>query len=120
MMDSVYIETSIVSHATARPSRDAATAVLQYQAKRWMDERVPILMSAQRVYLLNDLFVARDFRRLGAGQLLLNASRDFAKESGALRLELATAKDNVTAQRLYESVGYFSDTTFKRYTLTLE
>jgi len=38
-MDIVYIETSIVSHATARPSTDAATAVLQDQAKRWMDEQ---------------------------------------------------------------------------------
>jgi len=42
MMDSVYIETSIVSHATARPSRDPATAVLQDQAKRWMDEQHPL------------------------------------------------------------------------------
>ncbi len=38
-MDSVYIETSIVSHATAWPSPDPATAVLQLQAKRWMDEQ---------------------------------------------------------------------------------
>ena len=40
-MDIVYIETSIVSHATARPSSDAATAVLQDQAKRWMEEQSP-------------------------------------------------------------------------------
>jgi len=38
-MDIVYIETSIVSHATAWPSSDPATAVLQYQAKRWMDKQ---------------------------------------------------------------------------------
>jgi len=38
-MDIVYIETSIVSHATAWPSSDPATAVLQDQAKRWMDEQ---------------------------------------------------------------------------------
>jgi len=38
-MDIVYIETSIVSHATAWPSSDAATAVLQAQARRWMDEQ---------------------------------------------------------------------------------
>jgi hypothetical protein len=41
-MDTVYIETSIVSHATARPSPDPATAVLQYQAKRWMSEQRPL------------------------------------------------------------------------------
>jgi len=38
-MDIVYIETSVVSHATARTSSDPATAVLQNQAKRWMDEQ---------------------------------------------------------------------------------
>jgi len=38
-MDIVYIETSIVSHATAWPSSDPATAVLQIQAKRWLDEQ---------------------------------------------------------------------------------
>ncbi len=40
-MDTVYIETSIVSHATARPSSNPATAVLQNQAKRWMREQRP-------------------------------------------------------------------------------
>jgi predicted nucleic acid-binding protein len=40
-MDTVYIETSIVSHATAWPSSDPATAVLQEQAKRWMAEQRP-------------------------------------------------------------------------------
>ncbi len=40
-MDTVYIETSIVSHATARTSSNAATAVLQDQAKRWMNEQRP-------------------------------------------------------------------------------
>ncbi len=37
-MDTVYIETSIVSHATAWPSSDALTAVLQQQAKQWWVE----------------------------------------------------------------------------------
>ena len=41
-MDIVYIETSIVSHATAWRSSDPATAVLQDQAKRWMDEQRPL------------------------------------------------------------------------------
>ncbi len=35
-MDIVYLETSIVSHATARPSSDPPTAVLQDQARLWM------------------------------------------------------------------------------------
>jgi hypothetical protein len=35
-MDTVYIETSIVSHAAAWPSSDPEVAVLQEQAKRWL------------------------------------------------------------------------------------
>lgn len=34
-MDTVYIETSVVSHATAWPSSDALTALLQQQARDW-------------------------------------------------------------------------------------
>lgn len=34
-MDTVYIETSIVSHATARPSSDVQIAALQQQARNW-------------------------------------------------------------------------------------
>lgn len=41
-MDTVYIETSIISHATARQSLDLATAVLQEQARRWMTEQRPL------------------------------------------------------------------------------
>lgn len=41
-MDTVYLETSIVSHATARPNSDPATAVLQDQARRWMAEQRPL------------------------------------------------------------------------------
>ena len=40
-MDTVYIETSVVSHATARPSSDPATAILQIQARRWMKLQRP-------------------------------------------------------------------------------
>ena len=34
-MDTVYIETSIVSHATAWPSSDIQTAAVQHQAREW-------------------------------------------------------------------------------------
>ena len=34
-MDIVYIETSIVSHATAWPSSDIQIAAIQYQARNW-------------------------------------------------------------------------------------
>jgi hypothetical protein len=34
-MDTVYIETSVVSHAAARPSSDIQIAALQQQARNW-------------------------------------------------------------------------------------
>jgi len=37
-LPSVYIETSIVSHASARPSNNPVVRVLQIQARRWWDE----------------------------------------------------------------------------------
>lgn len=40
-MNTVYIETSIISHATARLSADPETMVLQQQAQRWMTEQRP-------------------------------------------------------------------------------
>jgi hypothetical protein len=40
-MDTVYIETSIVSHATAWPSNNPAIAALQYQAKQWLEFEAP-------------------------------------------------------------------------------
>ena len=41
-MDIVYIETSVISHATARPSSDPTTLALQQQAKRWLQEQRPL------------------------------------------------------------------------------
>ena len=40
-MDTVYIETSVVSHATARPSADPAVFVLQQQARDWWARERP-------------------------------------------------------------------------------
>ena len=40
-MDIVYIETSIVSHATARPSSDTQIAALQQQARNWWEIERP-------------------------------------------------------------------------------
>lgn len=40
-MDIVYIETSVISHATARPSSDPTTLALQQQARRWLIEQMP-------------------------------------------------------------------------------
>ena len=59
-----------------------------------------------RTWLLNDLYVAPQARRLGAARALLDAACTFARDRGALGLELETGRDNITAQALYRSAGW--------------
>ena len=51
-MDVVYLETSIVSHATARPSSDPQITVLQDQATRWLEhERTKYLIVTSQLVI---------------------------------------------------------------------
>lgn len=71
------------------------------------------------LWLLNDLFVAPEWRRLGVGRTLLEHVRLFGIESGAAGLMLETAVDNTPAQALYESLGWVRETQFYTYNLEL-
>jgi GNAT superfamily N-acetyltransferase len=62
------------------------------------------LVPAETV-LMNDLYVDADTRGEGVGRALIEASAAVARERRAHRLEWATAPDNRTAQRLYDSTG---------------
>ena len=64
---------------------------------------------AARMYVLSDLFVIPEARRRGVGTLLLQSAVETTRATGAVRLELATAIANVSAQRLYESLGWQRD-----------
>ncbi len=74
-------------------------------------------VSAQRSWVLNDLFVLDSERGKGMGKALLNAAKALAIENGANGLALETAPDNIGAQKLYESLGYVKDTTYFHYFL---
>jgi GNAT superfamily N-acetyltransferase len=73
--------------------------------------------SMQRLWILNDLFVAAEARKHGVGRALLQAAREHAERTGAKGLELMTARDNYAAQALYESMGWQCDEVFLSYTL---
>ena len=73
----------------------------------------------KRIFILNDLFVAPEARRSGAGSALLNAAADYASQVGALRLVLQTELGNTTAQSVYERLGWKRDTAFVTYLLGL-
>ena len=62
------------------------------------------LVPAETV-LMNDLFVTETARGQGLGRALIEASADIARNRGAHHLEWATAPDNKTAQRLYDTTG---------------
>nr|WP_280521129.1 GNAT family N-acetyltransferase [Paenibacillus mangrovi] len=76
-------------------------------------------VSMQRLFILNDLFVAQEFRQQGTARRLLEAARDYASGLKVKGLELSTAKDNFTAQRLYEQFGFEKDLEFVHYFLRL-
>ena len=53
---------------------------------------------------MNDLYVVEAERGNGVGRALIEAAAEVARGRGAERLEWATAPDNHTAQRLYDSL----------------
>lgn len=76
-------------------------------------------VSARRIWVLNDLFVAAAARQRGVARALMERARTFALQSGALRLVLETAEDNHPAQALYESLGYVRESGTRHYSLEL-
>ena len=71
------------------------------------------------IWILNDLFVAPEARRLGVGRSLMQTATDFATENGAKRIVLATAVDNRAAQALYEQIGWGRNDAFIHYNYEL-
>jgi ribosomal protein S18 acetylase RimI-like enzyme len=63
-------------------------------------------VQAVKNWILNDLYVAAGHRKKGVGKGLIKAAMQFAKEAGAQAIQLETAKNNHTAQRLYEAIGF--------------
>jgi ribosomal protein S18 acetylase RimI-like enzyme len=76
-------------------------------------------VAAQRIWILNDLFVAPAARQRGVGRALLDAARDHAVSTGAKRLVLSTATTNREARALYESYGFKQEDVFVAYKFEL-
>lgn len=76
-------------------------------------------VSMQPIWILNDLFVDENKRGSGVGRLLIESAMQLAVASGAVRIDLATAKDNAQAKRLYEATGFKVDTVFDHYKLAI-
>jgi GNAT superfamily N-acetyltransferase len=81
-------------------ARDESGGILGYACLYWHFSST----EAVETVLMNDLFVAPEARGRGVGRALIEGSRDVARRRGAAWLEWATAPDNHTAQRLYDSM----------------
>jgi ribosomal protein S18 acetylase RimI-like enzyme len=76
---------------------------------------------AMRPYFqLYDLFVAPGARRKGVATGLMEHAAEFARESGAERLQLETAVTNHPGQALYEGLGWKRDDAFYTYHYSLD
>jgi GNAT superfamily N-acetyltransferase len=81
-------------------ARDESGGILGYACLYWHFSST----RAVETVLMNDLFVVPEARGHGVGRALIEASRAVARGRGAAWLEWATAPDNHTAQRLYDSM----------------
>lgn len=68
-----------------------------------------------RLWLLNDLYVDKEFRKSGAASLLIERSKQLARETNYAGLMLQTAKDNTTAQSVYDRNEFVQDDNFYSY-----
>ncbi len=66
-------------------------------------------------YVLYDVYVDPKARQRGVASTLLRHAHAWAKSQGATRVDLETAHTNITAQSVYEALGYTLDTEFRKY-----
>lgn len=111
-----------VSFLTDRMSRDESIIFLCEREGKLAGfaQLYPLFSSTrmQRLWLLNDLFVAEEFRGQGVSKALIEASRIHAIQTGACGLSLETEKTNHIANQLYKSTDWELDEDHNFYFLS--
>jgi GNAT superfamily N-acetyltransferase len=74
-------------------------------------------LSASRIGVMNDLFVAEGGRGSGVADALIAACAERCREHGASSLDWTTAQDNNRAQRVYDRIGAKRDEGWVEYSL---
>ncbi len=85
----------------ARAVSDPALPAVGFATVYWTWQT----LSAARLGVMNDLFIAPEARGSGLADRLIAACRERCAEHGAGELAWQTAKDNFRAQAVYERVG---------------
>lgn len=62
---------------------------------------------------IGELFVAKKYRRMGIGKMLMLAMEDFFVKKGIGIVTLGTSISNTTAQKFYEQCGYLQKDRFR-------
>ncbi len=76
-------------------------------------------VAMRRLWILEDLYVIPESRNRGVARSLLLHAKRFAESTESVGLVLETARDNHSAQSLYESLGYKRETVFLKYSIAL-
>ncbi len=76
-------------------------------------------VAMRRTWILNDLFVIKEYRGSGVATLLLNHIREKAKEAKVFSVKLVTAKDNFKAKSLYQFFGFEKNLEFDSYSIKI-
>jgi GNAT superfamily N-acetyltransferase len=74
-------------------------------------------LTADRLGVMNDLFVDPEARGTGAADALIEACAGVCRRRGVTSLEWQTARDNERAQTVYERVGAKRDARWLDYSL---
>ena len=77
-------------------------------------------LSAARVGIMNDLYVAAEARGTGVAKGLIDACLERCREHGAAELIWQTATDNARAQALYDRIGATRDDRWLDYSLPVD
>jgi len=77
-------------------------------------------LAMRPIWLLEDLYVDESARGQGVATALVSHAEAFARSTGAERLTLATAHDNLAAQHLYKKLGYVREDHFLYFHRLLE
>jgi len=74
-------------------------------------------VSLQRLWVLNDLFVGVDARKMGVAKALIDASFHWAQITDSKGLALETDSDNIKAQKLYAKLNFIKQDSTYHYFL---
>ncbi|EOQ96311.1 acetyltransferase (GNAT) domain protein [Leptospira wolbachii serovar Codice str. CDC] len=72
-------------------------------------------ISMQRSYILNDLFVKKEFRKQGLAKQLIAEAKSFTKTNSGKGLELSTSTHNKEARALYAKEAFVEEMEFLTY-----